>query len=161
MWGSQWSKKLIEVIKSILEKNNFNNLNFFIIWWTLNNQNIFSNFKNVYFQGFLKQEELIELYRKIDVSITRWSATSLAEQDQFDIKKIIIPLPYTWWNHQYYNALEYKKKWDIVLSQLDTNFEEQLLNNIKKLSQYRKEKNKYRNKQDNKQIILDTILQIN
>jgi UDP-N-acetylglucosamine:LPS N-acetylglucosamine transferase len=43
----------------------------------------------------LSQDELIKLYKKADISITRGSATSLAEQDQFDIKKIIVPLPYT------------------------------------------------------------------
>jgi hypothetical protein len=34
----------------------------------------------------------------------------LAEQDYFNIKKIIVPLPYTGGNHQYFNGLAYEEK---------------------------------------------------
>ena len=128
------------------------------MWWLLNKENIFSGFENVKFYEFLSQDDLIKLYEKADISVTRWSATSLAEQDQFDIKKIIVPLPYTGWNHQYYNALEYEKKWDILLSQLNENFEEKLWKILEKFAWYKKKKWQYRREKDGKKIILKEIL---
>ena len=158
MWWSQWAKIIIDAVKTLLDKWEISNFDIYIIWWTKNNDNIFQDYKNVYFFWFLSQDKLIDIYEKVDISITRWSATSLAEQDQFDIKKIIIPLPYTWWNHQYYNALEYEKKWDIFISQLDKNFINKLSWELKKLENYKKQKWTYKKIQDGKIQILKEIL---
>lgn len=158
MWWSQWAKIIIDTVKSLLDRWELKDFDIYIIWWTKNNDNIFKDYKNVYFFWFLSQDKLMEIYKTIDISITRGSATSLAEQDQFDIKKIIIPLPYTWGNHQYYNALEYEKKWDTFISQLDANFIDKLSSNLKKLKDYRKQKWTYRKNKDGKTKILKEIL---
>ena len=158
IWGSQGAKIIIESIKTLLDKWKLNDFEIFIVWWLLNKENIFQDYENVHFYWFLDQDELIKLYKKADISITRWSATSLAEQDQFDIKKIIVPLPYTWWNHQYFNALEYEKKWDIFVSQLDKDFLNKLENNLEKLENFKKEKWVYRKEKDTKNVILSEIL---
>ena len=155
---SQGAKIIIEWIKKLLEIWKLQEFNIFVVGWLLNNQNIFKKYDNVQFFWFLNQNELIELYKKADISITRWSATSLAEQDQFDIKKIIVPLPFTGWNHQYFNALEYQKKWDILVSQLDKDFLDKLETELQKLSDYKKIEGTYRKKIDWKKIILDKIL---
>lgn len=163
IWWSQWAKIIIDAIKKLLDKWELTEFDIYIIWWTKNNNNMFKNYKNVYFFWFLSQDKLIDIYQKVDISITRWSATSLAEQDQFDIKKIIIPLPYTWWNHQYYNAIEYEKKWDTFISQLDKHFIEKISDELKKYRKIKKESIKktrwiYRQTKDGKKIILDEIL---
>jgi len=158
MWWSQWAKVINLAIKNLLDKWELRDFNIFVVWWLLNKRNIFEKFDNVKFYEFLDQKELVKLYQKADVCVTRGSATSLAEQDQFDIKKIIVPLPYTWWNHQYYNALEYEKKWDILLSQLDKGFEKKLGEILKKIAWYKKKKWQYRKNFDAKKIILEEIL---
>jgi len=158
IWWSQWAKIIIESIKTLLDKWKLQEFNIFIVWWLLNKENIFQNYDNVNFYWFLSQKELIKLYKKADISITRGSATSLAEQDQFDIKKIIVPLPYTGWNHQYFNALEYEKKWDIFLSQLDKDFVKKLDNKLEEFKNYKKIKGEYRKDKDSKNIILEKIL---
>jgi len=158
IWWSQWAKNIIEWIKYLLDNWKLKEFNIFVVWWLLNNQNIFKNYNNVNFFWFLPQDELIKLYQKTDISITRWSATSLAEQDQFDIKKIIVPLPFTGWNHQYFNAIEYEKKWDILISQLNKNFINKLKATLQKFSNYKKIEGTYRKENDNKQIILNKIL---
>ena len=158
IWWSWWAKILINAIKTFLDKWKLTYFNIFIIWWLLNKENIFKNYNNISFYWFISQEKLVKLYKKSDISITRGSATSLAEQDQFDIKKIIVPLPYTWWNHQYYNALEYKKKWDNYLSQKDDDFLEKLEKEINFFIWYKKQKNRYRKEKDGRNIVLKEIL---
>ncbi len=59
---------------------------------------------------WISQEDIAHLLSDTDIAITRGSATALAEIDAFGVKKIIIPLPHSADNHQYYNALEYEKK---------------------------------------------------
>ncbi len=140
VWWSQWAKVLIQTIYNLLKKGYLQEFNIYVVGWLLNKDNIFKDFTNVNFYEFLPQEKLFELYALADLSITRGSATSLAEQDYFNIKKIIVPLPYTGWNHQYYNALAYEKNWDLVLSQLDQDFENKLLSFLNKFKGFKKKK---------------------
>jgi len=158
IWWSQWAKTIIDAVKTLLDNWELKNFDIYIVWWIKNDKNIFKDYENVYFFWFLSQNELIEIYKKVDLSITRWSATSLAEQDQFDIKKIIVPLPYTWWNHQYYNALEYEKKWDILINQLDKDLIKKLWLKLKELENYHKIKWTYRQNNDWKIKILKNVL---
>ena len=125
--GSQGAKILIHTVKSLLDEWKLKDFNIFIVGGLLNQDNLFEEFSNVKFYPFIPQEKLFQLYQLADVSITRWSATSLAEQDYFNIKKIIVPLPYTGGNHQYFNGLAYEEKWDILLNQQDKDFKEKLL----------------------------------
>lgn len=156
-WWSQWAKTIIDTIKKLVETWDLDDFQISILWWTQNSKEKL-NAKNIDFYEFLSQKELVEIYKKVDFAITRWSATSLAEQDQFDIKKIIVPLPYTGGNHQYYNAKEYEKKWDILLSQLDKNFEQNLQKEILKLRNQHKTPWNYRTEIDGKNAVLDSIL---
>jgi UDP-N-acetylglucosamine--N-acetylmuramyl-(pentapeptide) pyrophosphoryl-undecaprenol N-acetylglucosamine transferase len=88
----------------------------------------FEAYSNVTSFTFIEHLEQIGALCQIsDLSITRGSATSLAEQQLFGLRKIIIPLPHTGGNHQYYNAKWYEKEHgDCVLEQGD-GLEEQLL----------------------------------
>ncbi len=76
-----------------------------------------SHISNMQAVEWIEQENIASLLKKTDISITRGSATTLAEIDTFWVRKIIVPLPHAASNHQYYNALEYEKKNDIVLEQ--------------------------------------------
>jgi UDP-N-acetylglucosamine:LPS N-acetylglucosamine transferase len=68
---------------------------------------------------WISQPDIAHLIQDTDLAITRGSATTLAELTVFGKKSklIIIPLPYSANNHQYYNALEYKGMGHIVLEQ--------------------------------------------
>ena len=75
---------------------------------------------------WISQSDIAHLIQDTDLAITRGSATTLAELTSFRskelsshkaIKLIIIPLPYSANNHQYYNALEYQKIGHIILEQ--------------------------------------------
>lgn len=140
-WWSQWSKTIYSALINCL-KNNTNNLfRFHIILWTKNKsfQNDFMKFENVVTYDFVTQKEMGDLLSMCDISITRWWATSLAEQKLFWLKLIIIPLPYTWWNHQYYNALYYKKAFNDVIIEQDELLFEKLSNELKLNLWFKKE----------------------
>ena len=72
---------------------------------------------------WISQSDIAHLIRDTDLAITRGSATTLAELTVFGTrpKLIIIPLPYSANNHQYYNALEYEKIGHTVLEQKNLN----------------------------------------
>ncbi len=81
---------------------------------------------------WISQEDLASLIPDTDIAITRGSATTLAELTAFQNLKtwklenlkpklIIIPLPYSADNHQYWNAREYEKMWHILLEQKNLN----------------------------------------
>jgi UDP-N-acetylglucosamine--N-acetylmuramyl-(pentapeptide) pyrophosphoryl-undecaprenol N-acetylglucosamine transferase len=79
----------------------------------------FAHMDNCQAVNWLSQENIAKLIQGTDIAITRGSATALAEFTVGDHQSqlIIIPLPYSAWNHQYYNAIEYKKIWHILLEQ--------------------------------------------
>ena len=59
-----------------------------------------------------------ELFAICDIAITRGGTTSLAEQNLYDIKQIIVPIPRT--HDQYDNAKRYvQHKKDIMIDQKD------------------------------------------
>lgn len=61
---------------------------------------------------WISQSDIAHLIQDTNIAITRGSATTLAELTSFSESKtklIIIPLPCSAGNHQYYNALEYVK----------------------------------------------------
>ncbi|HMT00695.1 MAG TPA: UDP-N-acetylglucosamine--N-acetylmuramyl-(pentapeptide) pyrophosphoryl-undecaprenol N-acetylglucosamine transferase [Candidatus Absconditabacterales bacterium] len=140
--GSQGSQKLYETLGEIFLENTMSAVHFYIIGGTQNNhlKSFFSQFSFVSFLDFVSQSQMGQLCQLCDVGITRGGATSLAEQKLFGMKLIIVPLPYTGGNHQYFNALYYEKKYqDILISQNDslkTNLQKQILSlqNFKKNS---------------------------
>lgn len=122
----------------------------------------FEVFPNVHTVGFISQREMGELYAMCDISITRWGTTSLAEQKLYNIKQIIIPIP--WTHDQYDNAQWYVDHYkDIMLSQKDIAFEEKLTSALMKLRTFNKKdskKNKQAQISRTKEIIVKTILSI-
>lgn len=88
-------------------------------------QNAFAVIPNCQAKEWISQSDIAQLIPDTDIAISRWSATTLAELTAFSDSKpylIIIPLPYSAWNHQYFNALEYSKLGHTIIEQkhLDT-----------------------------------------
>jgi UDP-N-acetylglucosamine--N-acetylmuramyl-(pentapeptide) pyrophosphoryl-undecaprenol N-acetylglucosamine transferase len=77
----------------------------------------FEKMKYMQVLEWIYQEDIVSLLSHTHLVITRGSATTLAELDIFGVKKVIIPLPHSADNHQYWNAKEYEKKGDILLKQ--------------------------------------------
>lgn len=77
----------------------------------------FERMKNTQTLEWISQIDIAHLLEDSDIVITRGSATTLAEIDVFAVKKIIIPLPHSAGNHQYWNAKEYEKRGDTILEQ--------------------------------------------
>lgn len=128
MWGSQWAKTIYESLLILLNnEEKLRELNFVVVLWQLNQdlKNQFLSFQNVEVKDFCTQKEIGMLYETSDLVITRAGTTSLAEQDLFWIKMIMIPLP--WTHDQKNNALWYvkQKKW-ILIDQEDPDFMEKL-----------------------------------
>lgn len=117
--GSQWAKSIFEAIITQFDKNE--EYEWIIALGKLNTdmKKSFEKMQDIQAIEWLTQEDIVFLLQNTDLAITRWSATTLAEIDLFGIKKVIIPLPFSWGNHQYWNAREYEKKWDILLEQKD------------------------------------------
>ncbi len=144
IWWSQWAttiyQSILDIIKNNPEINDF--FNFFVILWTanINMKKEFDKYENIKTYEFINQKEIGELYNICDIWITRGWATSLAEQKFFDMKLIIIPLPYTGWNHQYHNAKYYEEKfWDMLIPQWK-NLSNNLLSELENLKWFKKEK---------------------
>ncbi len=117
--GSQWSKNIFE---AIAQNCNRIDVEWIILLGILNKdaRNLFVNFSHITLYDWIDWHTLGSILDKTDLVITRWSATSLAEADIYKRRKIIIPLPWSAWNHQYHNALWYKdNRDDIVLEDAD------------------------------------------
>lgn len=140
-WGSQWSKRLYETLQKIIKdsqglKSDF--IFFFVLG--LLNKDIKPQLKdlnNVYTFDFLSQKEMWTLCYLSDISITRAGTTSLAEQKLYDLKILMIPLP---WTHDQYDNADYyvKKHWDIMIDQRDEQFVTKLSMAIRKFKNFKK-----------------------
>ena len=108
MGGSQGARRIFEGLAKILEDRNLISMfDFKIILGSANASlgKMFSKFDNIKIYNFLSQAQMGKIYDWADISITRGGANSLFEQSLFNIKKIIIPLPFASQNHQFFNAL--------------------------------------------------------
>lgn len=114
--GSQWSRSIFE---EIIKKCRDIDVEWIVSLGNLNTgmREYFWKFKNIQLFDWIEKENIVAILSDTDICITRWSATTLAEIDIFHPKKVIIPLPDAAQNHQYFNAIEYEKKWDILLEQ--------------------------------------------
>ncbi len=132
--GSQGSQAIFQ---SIIEQFSDNNDYEWIIALGKLNSNMqtkFSTISDCQALEWISQSDIAHLIQDCDIAITRWSATTLAELTAFEHNPhlIIIPLPYSAGNHQYYNALEYEKMSHILLNQQYlTNLHNTLTNLIK------------------------------
>lgn len=141
MWWSQGSKKLYECLADVLSKNRIfaESFHYHIILWKLNEwlSDMFSEFKNVTTYDFLSQSDMWKLYQHCDISLTRWWTTSLAEQKLFNLKSIIVPIP--WTHDQKLNAEWYVKNFnDILVEQSKPSTVSDLENALKFLLDYHK-----------------------
>lgn len=124
MWGSQGAKSIYEWILQLLRENKaLQDLDFTLVLGQLNKElaQAFSSFKNVEVKDFCTQSEIGSLYNSSDLVITRAGTTSLAEQDLFGLKMVMIPIPRT--HDQKSNALRYvREKAGILIEQDDPHF---------------------------------------
>lgn len=84
-------------------------------------QSAFASISDCQALSWISQENIAEIIQGTDITITRGSATTLAEltTSSQKIQLIIVPLPFSADNHQYYNAREYEKDGHILLEQKD------------------------------------------
>lgn len=142
-WWSQWSRYIYKNLINAIKENPSlqNHFNFFVVLGTANKdlKEQFESINWVEVFEFLTQWQMWSLYNLCDIGITRWWATSLAEQKLFNMRLIIIPLPFTWWNHQFHNAIQYQKKYnDILISQ--KHFSKEIVSSsLNKFINYKKE----------------------
>jgi UDP-N-acetylglucosamine--N-acetylmuramyl-(pentapeptide) pyrophosphoryl-undecaprenol N-acetylglucosamine transferase len=115
---SQWSQRLYQMLVDILSYNKTIAKSYIFLvvgWFHTDNQSFtFSEKADIYWLGFCSQQDMSKLLSIVDMSITRAGTTSLAEQQLYNIKKIIIPI--SWTHDQYANADRYRSKYhDIVV----------------------------------------------
>lgn len=135
---SQWSTKIFETLLKILP--DLSDIDFHVVLWekNLHFRNDFKIYPNVIVNDFLTQEDLWLIMKNSDIAITRWWATTLWELNVFGIHSIIIPLPWSAWNHQDSNALFFKEKyWSDVLDE-NNNFDIELYRKLQKYKSLRK-----------------------
>jgi UDP-N-acetylglucosamine--N-acetylmuramyl-(pentapeptide) pyrophosphoryl-undecaprenol N-acetylglucosamine transferase len=116
--GSQWSQRLYQLLADVLTYNpQLNKSYVFLVvgWFHKDNQSFtFPDKANIHRLWFCSQQDMASLLSIADMSMTRAGTTSLAEQQLFNIKKIIVPI--SWTHDQYTNAARYQKKYqDIVI----------------------------------------------
>jgi len=119
--GSQSAKVFGEEITKVILHCNENNIKFNIFQQCLESQkkdldNLYKK-QNIKFQLFSFTDNMNEYYKFIDLAITRSGASSIAELVNLSIPFISIPLPSSKDDHQYKNALHFKKKGYCLLLQ--------------------------------------------
>tara|TARA_B100000427_G_C15445676_1_gene567163 strand:- start:30 stop:1100 length:1071 start_codon:yes stop_codon:yes gene_type:complete len=151
--GSQGAKFFEKNLnKAIIDLNRKYKLN---IYHQANNEN-FENLKKFYDQNKIKyklfhfNENILNIFNKVNLCITRAGASSLAELVYSNIPFLAIPYPLAKDNHQYENALYYKNNnccW--LLEQNEVN-DETLSNYLIKIVD---DKSDYLNKKKNMEKI--------
>lgn len=116
-----WSQGSTIIFENLLKIIwTFSEANFTVILWSRNShfKEKFEKFENVKTYDYISQKELSLVYKKTDISITRWWATTLWELYFFWIHSIIIPLSSAAQNHQLHNAEYFKKEvWSDILDE--------------------------------------------
>ncbi len=151
IWWSQWSSRIFDFLLNNIKK--FEKFEINIVLWSLNIwfKNKFKKYNFISTYDFINHDILKDLYSNADIAITRAWASVLAELEAFGIKMIIIPLWESANNHQYFNALEYEKKWNILILEKDLN--KNWLKEILKFEKFKKIKNKFTNKETINKIL--------
>lgn len=125
IWGSQWARSIYETLSDMLIRNPklHEYFHFLVIGGVANPEikKYFAGFGGVTIFDYVSQSDMAALCHLADIAITRAGTTSLAELKLYNIKLIMIPIP--WTHDQKHNALWYQKKYDdIVLDQKKHNF---------------------------------------
>lgn len=116
---SQWSRN---VFRAIANQCRGVDVEWIIVLGRLNTEarEKFQKFRNITLYDWVDPHTLGSILRWADLAITRGSANTLAEIDEFNVRKLIIPLPWSAGNHQYHNAKWYEElRKDIVLEETD------------------------------------------
>lgn len=140
MGGSQGSKDLYQALAQLLhEEEQFQTMHFTILLGKLNQElaQLFTSFPQVKTIDFATQKEIGQLYAQSDIAITRAGTTSLAEQELFDLKLLMIPIPRT--HDQLENAKRYVQHKNWILIQQDApDFLPKLRNELLQLKDFKK-----------------------
>ena len=116
---SQWARN---IFRAIYNRCRWVDVEWIIVLGLLNTEERahFQKFRNITIYDWLDPHTLGSILKNTDLAITRWSATTLAEIDEFHVRKLIIPLPWSSSNHQLYNAKWYEEaRKDIVLEETE------------------------------------------
>lgn len=108
MGGSQGSRDLYLGLAKILAENpELAEMHFTILLGKLNHElaEHFKDFSHVETIDFASQSAIGALYCTSDLAITRAGTTALAEQELFDLKLFMVPIP--WTHDQFDNAQWY------------------------------------------------------
>ena len=132
--GSLSSSSLNNIIKSLLEMNIPNKINFFVITGEKQFKD-FSYIKKTNVHILAYQKDMMSLMRNMDLVIMRAGATSIAEIIAFNLPAILIPSPNVKHNHQYENANKLAKNKAAILIEEKNCTADRLYNEIQKLSQ--------------------------
>ena len=141
VWGSQGSRRLYQSLIKIFQTNPeiLSSFDFYFVLGLLNQEisTELDKYPTVRSYSFLSQKEMGELFAICDIAITRWGTTSLAEQHLYDLKQIIVPIP--WTHDQYDNARRYvQHKKDIMIDQRDVGFHIKMIKTLMKLRTFKK-----------------------
>ncbi len=140
-WWSQWSNRLYKSLQKVISQSQSlkSDFIFFFVLGLLNKdiKTLFKDMDNVYTFDFVSQKEMWMLCYLSDIAITRAGTTSLAEQKLYDMKILMIPIP--WTHDQYDNAKYYVQKYkDIMIDQRDEQFLTKLGMSIRKFKNFKK-----------------------
>jgi UDP-N-acetylglucosamine--N-acetylmuramyl-(pentapeptide) pyrophosphoryl-undecaprenol N-acetylglucosamine transferase len=157
MGGSQWAATLFTRLLNYLQTAAAGQFHFIVLLGSKNEvyTEQFAPYAWVTTLSFINQpEQMARLYQLSDLTITRGSATSLAEQHLFGIRKIIVPTPYTWGNHQWWNGVWYRDTYGDLLIRQDDHLDTELTDALHQFSTYKKQTTQP------EQYLLETPLQI-
>ncbi|MCK9466832.1 MAG: glycosyltransferase [Candidatus Absconditabacterales bacterium] len=140
--GSQGSKRLYEDLQNTIISNPevFKNYEIFVVLGKENThlKEIFEKIKNVHSFDFITQSEMGLLLKHCDISLTRAGTTSLAEQKLYNLKIVMVPIP--WTHDQYDNAKYYVDNYDdILLDSKDPNYKDNMLEIFNNYKNFKKE----------------------
>lgn len=119
--GSQGSASIFDAVLELLPS--FSDIDFHIILWVknLDYRAKFESFSNVHmFDFFYNQMDYLKVVQKCDLVIAR-SGSSVFEFEALWLHMILIPHPFTWNNHQYWNAKAFEKKGHELIEQKNIN----------------------------------------
>lgn len=140
--GSLGSKTIHQTILDILEDSQISDhFQRKILIGMINQEfeNKYNRYDNVEVIWFADQPTMWKLYQQADISICRGWSTTLVEQNLFNIRQIIIPIP---WTHDQFDNAEYfvRHHDDILIDQYDDKYEDNLKQVLSHLVWYNKSK---------------------
>ena len=141
MGWSQWSQAILEVIDRCLQEIDSENVHMTIILGTKNGawREKLGDYEWVMLYDYVDQATLAKIYAQTDVAVTRAGVTSLAEQQLFGIKKIIIPHPHGGGYHQFHNAVWYSEAYEDIVVEENEQLQEHVEMFVEKLVWWKKE----------------------